>query len=115
MLLFLSCAVHHRIASCSGCAASGLDDAEVRQARLEQIKGNILAQLSLDLPEGGEDVNPTQTPLELLELEKEYNRTIKEYWDLMEETTPELKCTSDEFYAQPISSFIGDMAPTEGE
>lgn len=111
MLIFLSIAVYTCRVSSNGCAAYQ-EDEELRKARLEQLKGSIMAQLGFakpPVPETDDEVIPAT-----LEEEKVQNKTIEEYWDMLEGTTSHPKCRTDDFYAKPISSFIGSMSPTEG-
>lgn len=89
------------------CRASGECSAdhnleELQRLRLEQLKNNILAQLGLTEPPEVIESQPGPTP----EVEM-YQQLETDYSDS--------KCTSGDFFAKPINSFVGILAPVEGK
>ena len=111
IIIFLSITVYNCGVSSNGCATSQ-EDVELRKARLDQLRGNILAQLGFAEPPQPEE-NVGIIPL-TNEEEKKQNKTREEYWKLVEGTSSEPKCITDGFYAKPISTFVGSISPTEG-
>ncbi len=96
----------------SNCSASMLE--ELRQVRLEKLRENILAQLGYtEDPVAGE--GDVVLPL-TAEEEQQDLMVEREYFDLINSSFSESKkCNADEFYAKPITSFIGTLSPTDGE
>ena len=79
---------------------------QLRQIRLEQLKSNILAQLGFTEP----PVAPPEEEGSGSPIEQD-----SDYDQLESESIPEPKCTSGDFFAKPINSFVGVLSPTEGK
>ena len=110
LLLFSLTLVCRSSRNCS--ASHGLE--EIRELRLKQLRTNILAQLGFtDPPTVQEPDEDDHTPSP--EVEKEELELFQQFNDSFSGANLEHKCTSDEFYAKPITSFVGIMSPTEGE
>ena len=94
---------------CSGCSKSFLST-ELQKSRLEQIKGNILAQLGSFEPARADAALPS------IEEQRKQNETIARYHELIQQgIPPEPKCVSEEFYAKPVTTFTGVMSLNEGK
>lgn len=94
----------------SGCTVSR-DLQELRQLRLEQLKSNILAQLGLT------EV-PPPPPADLIETDLD-QETLQNFYQLENDSSAAAaieskKCTSGEFFAKPINSFVGIISSAEG-
>lgn len=92
----------------NGCTSRNVE--ELRQLRLEQLKTNILAQLGFTEP-------PQQPPPATQPPPQEQDNEIEHsYQQLVQDaSTSEAKCTSGDFYAKPINSFIGVLSPAESQ
>ena len=89
-----------------------LDNAELlQQRRLRQLRANIIAQLGLE-EEPTNTPNITSAPPSSVELEK-----AMATWNALRsarasmEREQERKCRSDDFFAKPVTSFVGNMSP----
>jgi len=88
----------------SGCSSH--NSKELEHLRVEQLRLNILAQLGITDPPPQESTPPPEDEIDVL----------GNYDELYEaSSSTEAKCTSGDFYAKPISSFVGVLTPTEGE
>ncbi len=105
-LFFISCLLPGWSAGQSECSTdSPHSEDEIRELRLEHLKTNIRAQLGFtDIP-----VPPVPYPDEE-DLDAEILST---YYQIVNATYIPEKCTTDEFYAKPINSFVGLLS--EGE
>lgn len=79
------------------------DSDQLRELRLEQLRHNIRAQLGItNITEPPEGVDyPTEKDLDP-ELLRSYERIA--------DVEASSRCTTDDFYAKPINSFIGHFA-----
>ena len=91
-----------------------LEDSTLQARRLQSLRNNILAQLDLTEPlVPTPDVNattttsPPQTPQDMAVVESFHALQMASN-DLDREK--EQKCHSDEFYAKPVTSFVGIMS-----
>lgn len=80
-------------------------------AELEQLKSNILAQLGLT------EV-PPPPPADLIETDLD-RETLQNFYQLENDSSAAAaieskKCTSGEFFAKPINSFVGIISSAEG-
>ncbi len=89
-----------------------LNDAELlKQRRLRNLKTNILAQLGISEPELQQNVTATPSPapaedeavLETFEALRNASASL--------EKEKERKCSSEDFFAKPVTSFVGLMQP----
>ena len=107
-LALLTCSLAAGWSAGQECGSHSKD--EIRELRLEHLKTNIRAQLGLaNIPEPPDDVPyPTEEDIEP-ELLQSYNQIIA----VSKDVDATQKCTSDDFFAKPINSFIGHFS--EGE
>ena len=88
-------------------SCGSLSDAELVEKRIESVKVNFFAQLGITAEEeSAVPENATVSP--------PTNATLEEYTALVNasvtiEKNREKKCTSDDFYAKPVSFFAGSM------
>lgn len=84
---------------------------ELRQLRLEHLKTNILAQLGFTEPPmiPPPEEETASTPQEL------DSDIVDSYNQLESDSFTESKCTSGDFFAKPINSFVGVLSPAEGK
>ena len=89
-----------------------LDNAELLlQQRLRKLRANIMAQLGLE-EESTNTTNVTSTPPSSAEMD-----AAMATWNAMRsaktsmEREQERKCRSDDFFAKPVTSFVGTMSP----
>ena len=75
----------------------------LRQKRIQDLRMNILSQLGLTEPPPI-PASPTVVPPEILD----NFRVVSQITSLMEEERDK-QCNSKEFYAQPITSFVGSI------
>jgi len=108
VLLVKSCTI--TLIESGGCTKS-LHTPELEKSRLQHLKDSIIAQLGpyepprIDLP-----------PL-TYEQQKEREEVREKYLELTRQgrSQPETpKCLSEEFLAKPVTTFTGNIAPTEG-
>lgn len=108
LLLAASILVESQSSSCN------LNDAElVRQRRLRNLKANILAQLGVDISEGINNTIPISTASGSPVSEESVRETFEALRSASAslERERERKCRSDDFFAKPVTSFVGVMAP----
>ena len=89
-----------------------LNNAELLlQRRLRKLRANIMAQLGLEEEPTGTP-NVTSTPPSPVEME-----AAMATWNALRnakasmEREQERKCRSDDFFAKPVTSFVGTMSP----
>lgn len=105
LLLILSVSLSCR-AQDNSCTSSHNVE-ELQQLRLEHLKTNILAQLGFTEPPElppEEEPTPGPTPDDIAD---SYNK-LETYTDA------DAKCTSGDFFAKPVKSFVGVLSPAEG-
>ena len=83
-----------------------LNDVELmKQRRIQTLKNSILAQLGVSDPSPGTDTEPLPGEEEMKET---FNALRSASASL--EREKEQRCHSDDFYAKPVSSFVGFMS-----
>lgn len=112
ILLAITCllavAVHTHQQGCM------LNDAEMlKQRRLRNLKTNILAQLGISEPELQLNRTASQTPHPNPAEEEAVLETFEALRNasVSLEKEKERKCSSDDFFAKPVTSFVGLMQP----
>lgn len=80
------------------------DEELLKRRRLQGLRAHILAQLGMKEPLP--KVNRTKPSPEILEAYKALTEATASM-----EREKEKTCQSDEFFAQPINSFVGTMTP----
>lgn len=91
----------------NGCTIS--HDVEIlRQLRRDQLKNNILAQLGFTEPP------PTMVPPPEDPTAEDPDSDIVDSYNQLSDSFIESKCTSGDFFAKPINSFVGVLSPAEG-
>ncbi len=91
-----------------------LNDAEMlKQRRLRNLKTNILAQLGISEPELERNKTASQTPTPSPAEEEAVRETFEALRNasVSLEREKERKCSSDDFFAKPVTSFVGLMQP----
>lgn len=93
-----------------GC--SNTDEAFLKQRRIESLRANILAQLGMtDLSEEMNGTNTTEEP------PSEEDENVRQAYEALVNATKGLEntrskaCQPQDFYAKPVTSFIGTMTP----
>ena len=94
-----------------GC--SDADEAFLKQRRIESLRANILAQLGMaDISQ--ETANSTNTTDEP---PSEEDENVRQAYEALVNATKGLEssrskaCQPQDFYAKPVTSFIGSMTP----
>lgn len=83
-----------------------LNDAELmKQRRIQTLRNSILAQLGVSDP----DQNTDEEPLPGEEAMKETFNALRSASASLEREK-ERRCHSEDFYAKPVSSFVGIMS-----
>ena len=100
--LVLFCGLHFALAN-SQPSCSAADEEMMRQKRIQGLRANILAQLGLSEP----PPVPT-TPMVVPQAVLENFRVVSQMTNLMEQERDK-QCNSQEFYAHPITSFVGSI------
>ena len=91
----------------NGCTVSH-EVEELRQLRREHLKNNILAQLGFTEP-------PTPPPLEEGGSTPEVDSEVVDSYNHLSDPFTDSKCTSGDFFAKPIKSFVGVLSPAQGK
>lgn len=100
--MLLLCALYvARANSQSSCSVA--DEELLKQKRIQALRSSILAQLGLTEPP-----SIPQTPIVVPPDVLENFRIVSQVTNLMEEEREKM-CQSNEFFAQPITSFVGSM------
>lgn len=93
-----------------GCSAA--DEAYLKQRRIESLRANILAQLGMtEMPMETNSTNTTEEP------PSEKDEHVKQAYEALINASKELErnrkdaCQKQDFYAKPVTSFIGSMTP----
>lgn len=95
------------------CSSREMEVEQLQELRIEHLRTNILAELGLSgMPTPPENVSyPTDEELDQDVLQQYYEMVNATY---VSETAADLnKCTSEEFFAKAINSFVGELS--EGE
>lgn len=104
LVLLVSYLLVPRWSSANNC--NGMDLATIRELRVEHLRNSIMAQLGLnEVP-----TPPVPYPVDDSELDPE---VLNSYYQIVNATYAPEKCTTDDFYAKPIHSFVGQLS--EGE
>ena len=100
--LVLLCGLHFVLAS-SQPSCSATDEEMMKQKRIQGLRANILAQLGLTEPPP-----IPETPMVVPKSVLENFRVVSQMTNLMEQERGK-QCNVQEFYAHPITSFVGSI------
>ena len=109
LLLLAALALLGLLAGARSQSCSGSDAQVLRSRRLNTLKANILTQLAPALPDDYREVTTAPPTPEEESVVETFNALRNASLSL--ERTRERKCQSDDFFAKPVTFFLGSMAP----
>lgn len=94
------------------CQCSTMDPEILQRRRLQNLRAGILNQLGLTEEDATAPINSTEPSREIVEA---YNVLVEARTSLREENKRKCQLSSDELFAQPITTFVGRARQTKSK